>query len=244
MRQLWPVLSLAVLSIAATPALAAPKPAVPVISVSGTGDVQSAPDVAFIDAGVTSTGTTAGEALAANTKAMSALIATLKAAGIDAKDIQTSQFSVNPQYLYPEKDANGNTPPPRIVGYQVQNGVNVEVRKLAGLGDVLDKIVSVGANTVNNISFSVADPGNLLIEARKAAFADARSKAETYAAAAGGQLGDIISIDESEEPPDMPRPMRGKMMFAAAAAAPVPIEAGQLGYDVNVSVRWELKSMP
>ena len=83
-----------------------------------------------------------------------------------------------------------------------------------------------------------------MIEARKAAFADARSKAETYAAAAGGQLGDIISIDESEEPPDMPRPMHGKMMFAAAAAAPVPIEAGQLGYDVNVSVRWELKSMP
>jgi hypothetical protein len=243
MRQLWPVLSLAALSIAATPALAAHRPSVPVISVSGTGDVQSAPDVALVDAGVTSSGTTAGDALAANTKAMSGLIATLKAEGIDAKDIQTSQFSVNPQYVYPDKDASGNTPPPRIVGYQVQNGVSVEVRKLAGLGDILDKIVGVGANTINNISFSVAEPGSLLVEARKAAFADARSKAETYAAAAGGQLGDIISIDESQQAPNMPMPMRGKAMFAAAAA-PVPIEAGQLGYDVNVSVRWELKSKP
>ena len=243
MRQLWPVLSLLALSIAVTPAFAAHNPPGPVISVSGTGEVQSAPDVAFVDAGVTTSGATAGDALSANTKAMSALISTLTAEGIDAKDIQTSQFSVNPQYVYPDKDADGNTPPPRIVGYQVQNGVTIEVRKIGDLGGILDKIVGVGANTINNVNFSVADPGSLLSEARKAAFANARSKAETYAAAAGGTLGDIISIDESQAPPDMPRPLMAKAAFAGARA-PVPVEAGQLTYDVNVSVDWQLKARP
>jgi hypothetical protein len=244
MRQLWPVLSFAVFAVVATPTFAAHSPAGPVIAVEGTGEVQSAPDVAFVDAGVTTNGTTAGDALAANTKAMTALVATLKAEGIDAKDIQTSQFSLNPQYVYPDKDSSGNTPPPRIVGYQVQNGVSVEVRKIPDLGGILDKIVSVGANTINNVGFSVDDPGKLLVEARKAAFADARSKAQTYAAAAGEELGDIISIDESQAVPQMPRPMMAKTMMAVAAPAPVPVEAGQLSYDVNVSVRWALNAEP
>jgi uncharacterized protein len=243
MRQLWPLLSLTFAALAATPAVAARVPPVPVISVDGAGEVQSAPDVAFVSAGVTTDGATAGEALAANTKAMTALISTLKTAGIESKDIQTSQFSVNPRYVYPDKDANGNTPPPRITGYEVQNVVNVEVRKLGELGGILDRIVSVGANTINTISFSVDDPGNLLVEARKAAFADARSKAETYAEAARGELGSIISIDETETAPEMPRPLMAKAMMAAAPA-PVPVEAGQLSYDVNVTVRWAFKANP
>jgi uncharacterized protein YggE len=243
MRQLWPLLSLAALAFTAMPAFAAPPESPPAISVNGTGEVQSAPDTAFINAGVTTTGATAGEALAANTKAMSALIATLKTEGVEAKDIQTSQFSVNPQYVYPDRDAKGETPPPRIVGYQVQNGVNVKVRKLGDLGTILDKIVGAGANTVNNINFSVADPAELLTEARKAAFADARQKAETYAEAAGGALGSIISVNETQAAPFMPRPMMAKAM-AAAGPAPVPVEAGQLSYSVDVAVRWAFKANP
>lgn len=244
MRQLWPLLSLAALAFTALPAVAAPPQSAPVISVDGTGEVQSAPDTAFINAGVTTTGATAGEALAANTQAMAALIATLKAQGVEAKDIQTSQFSVNPQYVYPDRNAQGDTPPPHIVGYQVQNGVNVKVRKLADLGAILDKIVGAGANTVNNINFSVADPAELLTEARQRAFADARQKAQTYAEAAGGELGSIVSVDETQPPPVMPRPLMAKATFAAAAAAPVPVEAGQLSYSVDVAVRWAFKPNP
>lgn len=244
MRQLWPLLSFAVLAVAVTPAFAAPhQPSVPVISVSGMGEVQSAPDTAFISAGVTTTGATAGEALAANTKAMGALIETLKAQGVETKDIQTARFSVNPQYVYPDRNAAGDTPPPRIVGYQVENGVDVKVRKLADLGAILDKIVGAGANTVNNISFSVTDPAALLTEARKAAFADAKQKAETYAVAAGGELGPIISVSETQAPPPVPRPMMAKAAFAAEAA-PVPVEAGQLSYSSNVDVRWRFEASP
>src|SRR5690606_34896635 len=157
------------------------------ITIEGRGEVLAAPDMAHINSGVTTQGATAREALDANTAAMAELIAELKAAGIEARDIQTSGFSVNPNYVYTdERDENGYTLPPRINGYQVSNTVTVTVRKLDALGSILDKSVTVGANTVNGVSFSVADPSDLYNEARKAAFADARAKAELYAAAAGG----------------------------------------------------------
>src|SRR6478735_10642875 len=162
------------------------------ISISGVGEVTAAPDTAFVNSGVTTQGATAREALDANTKAMADLIETLKAAGIEARDIQTSGFSVNPNYVYSDaRDANGYQLPPKINGYQVFNNVNVRVRELATLGSVLDKAVTVGANTINGVSFSVADPSKLYDEARKAAFADAKSKAELYAEVAGETLGDI-----------------------------------------------------
>src|SRR5690606_36041629 len=131
-------------------------------------------------------GATAREALDANTAAMAELIAALKAEGIEARDIQTSGFSVNPNYVYSDaRDEHGYTLPPKINGYQVSNTVSVAVRDLGELGSILDKSVTVGANTINGVSFSVADPSELYNEARRAAFADARDKAALYANAAG-----------------------------------------------------------
>jgi uncharacterized protein YggE len=242
MRRFLPVISFSVAAALAAPALADSLPP-PSVAVNGRGEVATSPDTAFVNAGVTTTAATARDALNANTKSMGDLIATLKAAGIDANDIQTSGFSVNPQYVYPDKDADGNTPPPRITGYQVQNGVNVEVRKLGDLGGILDKIVTVGANTINGVSFSVSDTSKLLQEARKAAFADAKSKAQTYADAADVSLGKVISIAEDQTQEAAPQHYMLKAM-AVSASAPVPVEAGQLTYDVDVSVSWELKNKP
>ena len=115
------------------------------MQITGHGEVMAAPDTAFVTSGVTSQGMTAKEALDANNADMKALIDTLKAAGIDAMDIQTSGFSVNPNYVYSdERDANGYQLPPKIVGYTVYNGVTVVVRELAELGAVLDQAVTVG----------------------------------------------------------------------------------------------------
>lgn len=240
MRRFLPVLPIAVLAALSLPAFANDAAQKPSISIEGKGEVMAAPDTAAVIAGVTSEGKTAREALDANSEAMASLIATLKAAGIDPKDIQTAGFSVNPQYLYPDKDANGDTPPPRITGYNVQNSVNVKVRKLDALGGILDRVVSAGSNTINGVSFSVADPARLLEEARKAAFADAQAKARTYADAAGVGLGPVLSIAENQNE-NPPRPVVFKAMAAPMAAA-VPVEAGQLTFDVDVSVVWELKS--
>jgi len=240
MRRFLPILPIAMLAALALPAFADDSPPQRTISIDGKGEVTTAPDTAFVDAGVTTTAKTARDALTENTKAMGDLITTLKTAGVAATDIQTSGFSVNPQYFYADRDAEGNTPPPRITGYQVQNGVNVRVRKLADLGTILDQIVTVGANTINGVNFTVDDPAKLLDEARKAAFANAEAKAKTYADAAGIGLGEVLTISERNTE-SAPRPYAIRAMAAPMADKAVPVEAGQLTYDVDVSVQWALK---
>jgi len=226
-------------ALTAAPAFAQETPVNGTISISGIGEVTSAPDTAFVNSGVTSQGATAREALDANTKAMGELIETLKAAGIEARDIQTSGFSVNPNYVYSDaRDANGYQLPPKITGYQVYNNVNVRVRELAKLGSVLDKAVTVGANTINGVSFSVADPSKLYDEARKAAFADAKNKAGLYAEVAGEELGSIRNISEVQGM-GSPQPYMMKASADMASAGAVPIEGGELSYSINVQVTWD-----
>jgi uncharacterized protein YggE len=236
MRPITALIPLALLTALSVPALADDA----VISVTGTGEVSAAPDTAFINSGVTTQGATAREALDANTKAMNDLLATLREAGIEPRDIQTSGFSVSPSYVYSDaRDANGYQLPPRISGYQVYNTVNVRVRDLATLGAVLDKQVNVGANTINGITFSVADPSSLYDQARRAAFADAREKATLYAQAAGEELGGLKSITENQGS-QQPQPYMMKTMADSAASAPVPVATGELSFTIDVQVTWSL----
>ncbi|MBN9332636.1 SIMPL domain-containing protein [Devosia sp.] len=210
------------------------------ITIEGRGEVRAVPDMAQINSGVTTQGATAREALDAHTAAMADLIAALKDAGIETRDIRTSGFSVNPNYVYSDaRDENGYILPPKINGYQVSNSVSVTVRALEELGTILDKSVNVGANTINGVSFSVADPSELYNQARKAAFADARSKAELYAAAAGAKLGDLEAISESQNI-NNPMPMYARAELASAA--PVPVEAGEMTFEIGVNVQWELNN--
>ncbi len=210
------------------------------LSLTGTGIVSAKPDMATVTSGVTTQGATAAEALAANSKAMADLLAALKEAGIADKDVQTSYFSVNPNYVYSDqRDAGGYTLPPKIDGYVVSNTVNVTIRDLSQLGAVLDKQVIVGANTINGISFGVDDPSALLDEARKHAFEDAKRKAELYAAAAGEELGPLVSIAEIQGYTP-PQPYLMKSMAAAAEAAPVPVATGSLDFQIDVNVTWNV----
>lgn len=210
------------------------------IAIEGSGQVRAAPDMATVSSGVTTQGATAKEALDANSTAMTALIEALKGSGIEARDIQTSGFSVSPNYVYSEeRDASGYSLPPKINGYQVANSVSVVVRDLEKLGSILDQSVTVGANTVNGIEFSVTDPSELLDEARKAAFADARAKADLYALASGTTLGDIEKISESR---DYAVPVAYAMAERAVAADKVPVEAGELSFSITVNVEWDLEN--
>ena len=236
MRRLAALVPFALLASLSLPAYAG------TITIEGRGEVMAAPDMAQITSGVTTQGATAREALDANTAAMAELIAELKANGIAARDIQTSGFSVNPNYVYTdERDANGYTLPPKINGYQVSNTVTVTVRKLDTLGSILDKSVTIGANTVNGVSFSVAEPSELYDEARTAAVAEGRATAELYATAAGGTLEEINSISESQTF-NSPQPVAMYAMRAEAAAADVPVEGGELSFSINVTVQWELET--
>jgi len=213
------------------------KPIRRTISMSGTGEINAKPDIAYISSGVISQAKTAGEAMDQNSKAMEQVIATLKNAAIADKDIQTSSFSVQPQYFYDKKNRRR---PPEIIGYQVSNQVTVTVRDLTKLGGVLDKMVTVGANRLGNIRFSIANPKPLLNEARKLATAEAINKAKLYAEAAGVKLGIITSIRESSVRQPQPRTY-ARAMAAAPARRPVPVQAGEQKTSVRVTLTWTLE---
>jgi uncharacterized protein len=207
-----------------------------IITVSGLGEVKTKPDLAIINTGVTTEATTAQEALSKNTTAMTAVMNALKAAGIADDDIQTSNFSVSPQY--PPYQPNQTTPP-RISGYQVSNQVTARVKDLAKLGSTLDALVRAGSNQISGISFDVNEPKPMLDDARKKAVADARAKAKLYAGGAGVSLGRVVQISESGGVIMPHQPMY--RMAAQDAAASVPIAAGQQTLSANVSITYEIQ---
>lgn len=216
---------------AAAPVRAAVERPFPSISVSGEGTVMVTPDLAVATGGVTTEAKTPREASDGNARAMNAIVATLKQAGIADPDIRTSRFSIAPVYAQ-RRDAA-----PQLTGYRVTNQVRVKIRDNAKVGEVLDQLVAAGANNVANVEFTVSEPGKLLDEARNAAFADARRKAELYAKAAGAQLGRAISIDEGGGA--FPRPLRAYRAAAEAQAA-TPIMPGEETLRVQVTVAFEL----
>lgn len=210
---------------------------IPSITISASGEISVAPDMAVISTQVVSPGASAPEALAANSKAMKKVIDEIKSAGIEAKDIKTSGFSIYPRYDNSQQRQNKA---PKIVGYDVRNGVTVNVRDLDKLGDLLNTVVESGANQIGGISFQVSDPESKMDEARKNAIENARKKAEVYAAAAGVKLGDVLNIIENGGYNPRPRGLRMEAM--AMAADSVPVEAGENTLEASVSVKWELIS--
>jgi uncharacterized protein YggE len=213
-------------------ARAEPAQRVSSITVVGQGEVQAKADLAQVSVGVVTEAKTASEALAQNNAAMRRLLDALRARGVEPRDVQTTSFSVFPQYEH-----DGETRQiPRIVGYQVQDQVQVKVRQLDRLGQVLDDLVQGGANLIHGIGFSVAEPRRLLDQARKLAVEDARRKAELLALAAGSRLGPPLEIQEAGAGLPTPPPM-ARM---AAAESAVPIATGELSLGAQVTVTYAL----
>lgn len=212
----------------------------PRILVTGTGSVSIEPDMAVVSLGVTKEEKTARAALDANTSAMAEILAAMKATGIDDADLQTSNFSIQPQYFYP-KSSSGDERRPRIDSYVVRNSLTIRVRDLATIGDVLDASVSLGVNDGGNLVFTNDDPKEAISEARAKAMKDAMDKASTLATAAGVELGKIMEISEHGGR-NQPIPIaQARMMAAAAESAPVPIAAGENNYEVSVSVTFGIE---
>ena len=202
-----------------------------IISLSATGQVKVEPDMAMISTGVTSEGETARQALTQNSTAMTAVINGLKADGIDARDIQTTNFSVSPRYQR-FKDRR----PAVITGYTVTNSVHITVRDLTALGRILDKVVTLGSNQIGGIQFTVSNSDELKDAARKQAIASALRKARLMANAAGAKIGQVLKIIEQSHSYS-PRPVMRRAMSQIEAA---PIEAGSQTLSVSVEVTWEL----
>jgi uncharacterized protein YggE len=203
----------------------------PAISVVGEASVSVPPDLARIEGGVTSEARTARDASEANNVAMGKVLQALKGAGIEDKDLQTSRLSLQPQYA-------PNRPPPNvIVGYQASNRVTVRLRDVTKVAGVIDTLVGAGANEIGGVSFMVAAASKLLDEARSRAIADARRKAEIYAAAAGVTLGAPLSISEENAPNAVPY-----RRMTAGLAASAPVAQGEETLSVSVNVTWAIKA--
>ncbi len=206
------------------------------LSVSGRGEVEAVPDEARLSTGVVSEAPTAADALAANRGAMNAVFAALKQQGIPDKSIQTSGFTVWPQY----NSGKNGAEPQRIVSYRVSNEVEIIVDDLAKLGATIDALVASGANSLGGISFTIRDPKPLLRQARAEAVKDAIDRAETFARSAGVALGRVTAISENETSPVRP------VYFAAArvgsgAPAPTPTAPGEETVSASVSMTFEIK---
>lgn len=207
------------------------------ISVSGEGIVQGAPDIATISLGVSTLRDTVAQARTDAATALTGMVDSLKANGVEEKDIQTAGLSIQPEYDY----TDGRQ---LLRGFRVTNTLTAKLRDIDRTGEIVDEAVEAGGDStnINGIQFSIDDPEELKNEAREKAVADAKARAETLAAASGVSLGSPITISETSYSP----PVYYERGLAAdgASGAPVPetpIEAGELDVVVQVSVTWEIK---
>ncbi|MDB5526328.1 MAG: hypothetical protein JWM58_4091 [Rhizobium sp.] len=208
------------------------------IIVSGDADASVPPDLAIVTLGVTRMEKTAREALDGNNKAMSGVLKAMKDQGIADRDLQTSGFGIQPQYLYPD-NADGTQKPPVLTGYEVSNLLTIRVRDLGKLGAILDQAVTLGINQGGDIRFTNDNPEKTIETARTSAMKNAIAKARTLAAAAGVKLGRIIEITENTSRPE-PRPLM-RMSMAKEASDAVPVAAGENSYSVNVNVTFAIE---
>jgi hypothetical protein len=219
-------------------------------SASGEGKVVAIPDVAqFSFTVVTEGGKDLGALQTENTKKVNAAIDFVKSEGVDAKDIKTQSYNVSPRYQYyscnhPESSVTP-CPPAEIVGYTVNQSVQVKVRDFSKTGDILGGVVKAGANTVSSLQFTIDDPTTVRAQARAEAIGKAKQQAEEIADAGGFGIGKLLSIDESGTYyPNQVYSMGGGVMSAKVDSYAVPapaIEPGSQDVTVNVTLRYEIR---
>ncbi len=219
-------------SLPAAAQIAAPPPHMidgTVLEISAEGRTTRVPDLAIVQAGVTTQAPSAGEAYTQANAKMARVIAALKAAGIAERDIQTSSISLQPQY----RDRDNQ--PPVIFAYQASNSVTVRFRDISKAAAILDILVREGANTISGPNLTLSQPDAAMDEARVDAVGKARARAELYAKAAGLRVDRILTISESG---GMPMPMMASRGFSADKGV---IMAGESEVNVTVTVRFLLK---
>jgi uncharacterized protein YggE len=207
------------------------------ITVVGVGTASGTPDVANINVGVETQAASVQQAVDDNKTQMTKLLDALKSLGIADKDIRTSNYSV-----YTERQpvpAPGSTESQGPVIYHVSNQVNVTVRNVSQLGDVLDKVVAAGANNIYGVSFSVADPTKLEDEARANAIANAKEQAASLAQLTGVTLGEVMNVSEViGGPTPVYRAAASKMGLGGGGT---PVQPGELEVNTSVQVTYAIK---
>jgi uncharacterized protein YggE len=205
------------------------------ISVGGEGRVSVAPDMALLSIGASAKEDTVAAANSAVQAAMDRLLSSLRANGVAEEDIQTSQFTINPEYDYQLSE-------PRLTGYRVTHTLQVKVRNIDGVGQVIDDGVEAAGDLVQvgGISLTVDDTSAFSDQARELAMADAKAKAEELARLADVEMGKPISISESSSTPGRPIYYSADMAMLPATGGATEISPGELEVVVSVQITYEI----
>lgn len=231
------IAAVALAATACTPSVTVQQPAagtVSGISVSGEGEVLGTPDTLTMTFGISVTKDTVNEAVSVAAAEATAVIDALEANGVAEEDIQTSNYSIWPQYNYTNNRQI-------LIGYQVNNNVTAKIKDIESAGETIDAVTTAGGDdvTVNGVAFSIEDNDALISAARDAAFEDAKAKATQLAELAGVTLGNPITISESFSP--APQPFRyDELAFAEDSAASTPISPGEQSVTVTVAVQFAI----
>lgn len=213
-------------------------------TVDGTGDIDVTPNIAKFSASViTEGGKNVAEAQKTNTEKMNKINAFLKEQGIEAKDLKTTQYTVNPRYSYSNCSDGGVCPAPEISGYSVNQSLDVKVRDTEKLGDLLSGVVQNGANSTSGVNFVVDDEDVSKDSARTEAISKAAKKAKAMAKAGGFRIGKLVSIYENSDmnPVADSNGMGGGLEMSSAKAVSAPaIEPGTSTTKVQVTLTYEI----
>ncbi|MCR4322606.1 MAG: SIMPL domain-containing protein [Candidatus Azambacteria bacterium] len=210
-------------------------------SVSGDGKSVGVPDVAQVTFSViTEGGKDIGKLQQENTGKVNAINTFTKEQGIGDKDIRTQNYNIDPRYQYFSCPQDGGAcPPAQIVGYTINQSVQVKIRDFTKIGPLLSGMVQKGANAVSQLTFAIDDPTSVQNDARAEAIVKARQKAEGLAVAGGFRIGKLLSIEEYSSAPPTPYPMYERAMGGGGGAP--SIEPGSQEVSVSVTLRYEIK---
>lgn len=203
-------------------------------TVTGEGTTFVKPDIANVAVGIESTGATVSQTQNQANQVMNSIVAALKNLGVDTnKDVKTTDYRVNPTYDY----TGGRQ---RITGYTTSTNINIKVRDIDKVNQVIDVATANGANQVGGISFDVDDKTKAEEQARKEAVSEAKQKAQQAASIAGFRLGKIINYSENNEIP--PRPLMYGMGAAKndSAVPPTQIQTGSSEIKITVSLSYQI----
>jgi uncharacterized protein len=212
-------------------------------SVSGEGEVVAVPDVAeFSFSVITQGGTNIAELQSTNTEETNAAIDFVKSQGVEARDIKTREYNLEPRYQFFSCPRDGGPcPPPEIVGYTITQTVLVKVRDFTKIGDILGGVVDAGANSVSQLNFTIDEPEEIQNQAREEAIEQAKEKAKSIAKAAGFSLGRLLSISESGGVTPPPIVFRESALSVDSGAFAPTIEPGSQEVTVRVTLTYEIR---
>ncbi|MDO8495156.1 MAG: SIMPL domain-containing protein [bacterium] len=206
------------------------------IVLQGSGKVLAKPDVAIVDFSIVTEGATSKDAQDKNSPKSKAVSDFLKKEGVEDKDIKTTTYNIYPQYVYPQYGGQA-----KITGYQVTQGYQVKIRDLDKASDIVDGLVTAGANNVNQLQFTIDEPEKLKEEARAKAIADAKEKASKLESQIGIRLGKIVNFSESTY--GYPGPVfYDKAMSAEGRGGGGPtFPAGENEVTVDITLTYQIK---